>query len=274
MKVLLIGFGEAGRAFADGWRAAQIDVDLSTYDVKLQSTETEAEMRAAAEERGVRAVLPGDDVYRDADVVFSLVTADQALEAARQTAPHMTSGQSFWDLNSVAPSTKSAAADEFTGTGVHYLDVAVLSPVHPKRHRAPLAISGPEAGSTADLVRALDLDAEVLSETVGEAATLKLLRSVVIKGMEAILVECYQGCEATGMNTRVLSSLAASFPGIDWPQRVDYVLDRVANHGDRRAAEMREAAIMLEDLGIDSTVTEAVAERLAKGVGKTTAKGG
>ena len=266
MKVLLIGFGEAGRAFADGWRAAQIDVDLSTYDIRLQSTETEAEMRAAAEERGVRAVLPGDDVYRDADVVFSLVTADQALEAARQTASHMTSGQSFWDLNSVAPSTKSASAAEFTGTGVHYLDVAVLSPVHPKRHRAPLAISGPEAGSTTDMVRALDLDAEVLSETVGEAATLKLLRSVVIKGMEAILVECYQGCEATGMNTRVLSSLAASFPGIDWPQRVDYVLDRVANHGDRRAAEMREAAIMLEDLGIDSTVTEAVAERLAKGV--------
>ena len=112
----------------------------------------------------------------------------------------------------------------------------------------------------------MDLDAEILSDSIGDAATLKLLRSVVIKSMEALLVECQEGCQATGIRGRVLSSLAAPFPGIDWPQRVDHVVDRVARHADRRAAEMLEDATMLQDLGIDPMVTKAVAGRLSKGV--------
>lgn len=265
-EVLLIGFGEAGRAFADGWRAAEIDVSISTYDVKLRDPGTEAEIREAAEARDVRTVLPEDDAYRNAELVLSLVTADQALQAARETAPHMQSGQHFWDLNSVAPRTKAAAADVFATTGATYLDVAVLSPVHPKRHRAPMAISGPGSEAAARLAESLDLDGEILSGEVGDAATLKLLRSVVVKGMEALLLECHEACRASGMRDRVLSSLAASFPGIDWPQRADYALDRVARHGERRAAEMREAATMLQDLGIEPMVTKSVAGRLSKGV--------
>ncbi len=266
MRVLLIGFGEAGRAFAEGWRGAGIDVDLSTFDTKLRDSKAAAGLREAARRQDVRVILPGDDAYRNADVVLSLVTADQALEAARETVQHLGAGQQFWDLNSVAPRTKTAAAEFFAQAGVRYLDVAVLAPVHPKRHRVPLAISGPGSDDVAQALDRLNLDAEILRGGIGDAATLKLLRSVVIKGMEALLVECDQGCRISGMRERVLASLGASFPGIDWPHRTDYVLDRVAQHGDRRAAEMLEAAIMLEDLGIEPTVTKSVAARLSKGV--------
>ena len=266
LRVLLIGFGEAGQAFAEGWRKAGTRVELSAYDIKFDKPGGDPVLEAAASKLGVRPVSHEARALSAAEHVFSLVTADQALEAARSAARHLSERHVYWDLNSVAPSTKRAAATALAVAGADYLDVGVLAPVFPALHRTRLAVAGPASASLGSALDSLDLNAEVLSETIGEAATLKLLRSIVVKGVEASVAECLLACGATGMKEDVLNSLAPSFPGINWPERAEYIAERVGKHGNRRAAEMLEAAKMLEELGLDPVLSRAAATRLRQGI--------
>ncbi|MEM9757283.1 MAG: DUF1932 domain-containing protein, partial [Pseudomonadota bacterium] len=248
MEVTLLGFGEAGQAFATGWRDAGLAIDLRSYDRKLED-EAQDDLHEAAARAQVGLVAHAR-AFAGIQHVVSVVTADQALKAAQDAAPYLSPGQIYWDLNSVAPATKRSAADAVTASGALYVDVGVLSPVHPKRHHAPLAIAGPRTPEVAAAVDALDLRAQHLSDRIGDAAALKLLRSVVIKGIEGALVECVAAGRVAGLTEPVLASLAPSFPGIDWPARAAYVCDRVRQHGPRRAAEMQEAAAFLSEIGI------------------------
>ncbi|MDE0533317.1 MAG: DUF1932 domain-containing protein [Albidovulum sp.] len=265
LRVLLLGFGEAGQAFAKGWRQTGAGIELSTYDVKFDAPGGEPELLSIASKIGVRPVSHGPRAFSAVDHVFSLVTADRALEAARSAARFLSKPHVFWDLNSVAPSTKRAAAAAIATSGADYLDVGVLAPVFPCLHRTRLALAGPMAASLGGAIGSLDLNAEVFSETIGDAATLKLLRSIVIKGIEASVAECMLACCIADMKEDVLNSLAPSFPGIDWLERAEYIAERIGKHGRRRAEEMREAAKMLEEFGIDPVVSRAAAARLRQG---------
>ena len=263
MRVLLIGFGEAGRAIASGWREAELNVAVSAYDLKLDDSAARGEIIAAAGAAGVRTAIHAPGEFEAADHVFSLVTADQALAAARAAAPCLSPNQVYWDMNSAAPRTKRLAAEAVSAGGAEYLDVGILSPILPKRHRAPLAIAGRVDGRVRAAIKALDLDAGFLFEEIGQAAALKLLRSIVIKGVESALLECHLACSKTGLSGQVLGSLAPSFPGVDWPARSAYVLERTRTHGPRRAAEMDEVASYLEELGIDPIISRAAVKRLS-----------
>ncbi|MEM9223402.1 MAG: DUF1932 domain-containing protein [Pseudomonadota bacterium] len=262
-QILILGFGEAGQAFAKGWSEADCALTVRSYDRILDTGDTE--LAGTAARFGVQLVAHNAEGFAGVDHVFSLVTADQAIIAAERAAPHLGPGQVFWDLNSVAPQTKRAAAHAITARGALYIDVGVLSPVYPKLHRSPLALAGP-VDKVQAAVAEMDLQAEPLSAQVGDAAALKLLRSVVIKGIEGLILECVEGGRATGLTEKTLASLAPSFPGIDWQHRAGYVLERVANHGARRAAEMREAVTFLDGVGVAPTMARAAAERLEKGV--------
>ena len=269
MRVLLLGFGEAGQAFAEGWRGSGNAVELSTYDIKLENPDASDSIANAAAQLNVSLTRPGATEFAEADHVISLVTADEALTAAQTAAALLRTGQTYWDLNSVAPSTKLRAEACVTSSGAAYLDVGVLSPVHPQLHRTPLAIAGRASRDAREAILHLRLNADVISTRTGDAAALKLLRSIVIKGVEALVVECNQACGTSEMRERVFASLGHSLPGIDWSKRRDHVLERVGRHGPRRAAEMREAARMLEEIGIDPLMTAATVERLATQAGRT-----
>ncbi len=261
-RILLIGFGEAGQAFAEGWRQAGLEIQVSAYDIRFDDPGGAPDLEAAALRLGVRKVSHEGRSFADADHVFSLVTADQALLAAEAAARFLADRHVFWDLNSVAPSTKKKASTAIGRSGGSYLDVGVLAPVHPSLHRARLAVAGPTAAKQSEPIASLNLNAEIVSENIGDAATLKLLRSIVIKGIEASVAECVLACRIAGMEVKVLNSLAPSFPGIDWPARADYIMERLGRHGIRRASEMREAAVMLEDLGMEPLLSRGVAGRL------------
>lgn len=264
--VLMIGFGEAGQAIVSGWRDAGFDHAVLIYDIKLDHPETRDAVLAAAGALDASPIAHERDAVVSVSHVLSVVTADQALRAARRAADILPAGATFWDMNSVAPETKQQAASLVESAGLLYLDVGVLSPIHPKRHRAPLAIAGAVDGQTRNAIERFGFDADVLSPTIGDAASLKLLRSIVIKGVESLLVECHQAGESVGLTDKVLRSLASSFPGIDWPERLAYVLQRVEQHGERRAAEMAEVVLFLDALGVPPLMSKAAAERLSLGV--------
>ena len=226
----LIGFGEAGQAFAPaggGWRAFDID-----------PTRSKAESLASA--------------VAGADVVISLVTADQALAAAQAAAQHLAPGTLFCDMNSVAPGTKREAALPIEAAGGRYVDVAVMSPVNPARLAVPLLVSGPHLEAALAMLAELGFtNARPAGDAIGRASTIKMLRSVMYKGMEALTAECLIACEKAGVTEEVLASF-----GNDWASDADYRLDRMLVHGLRRAAEMQESSKTLLALGVAPMMTQ------------------
>lgn len=258
-RVAIIGFGEAGRAFASGWDRSS-GVDISIYDVKLADPAAADAIREACTEFDVHPSVTLENALGPSDRVFSLVTADQAEIAARQAAEFLGKGTVFFDCNSCSPVTKIANAEAIEGAGGLYIDVAVMAPVHPQRHRTPLLVSGPHAQVGLEALNLLGMNAKIAGSRIGDASAIKMMRSVMIKGLEALTAESMLAARRAGVEQSVLASLQASDPGIDWTRRSSYNLERMMVHGARRAAEMREVAKTLSDYGIPNRLAIAIAE--------------
>ena len=251
-KLALIGFGEAGATFACGARwgesARAFDVDRSC--------------RSAIAEAGLLFADDAQAALADAPLILSLVTADQALAAAKEYASLLMPGAIWCDMNSVAPETKRAAAAAIEATGGRYVDVAVLSPVQPAAMDVPLLLSGSAAQEAEMALRAVGFtNIRTCGDEVGRASAVKMIRSIMIKGIEALSDEMMVAAEAAGIVDEVLASLDASEKRIGWAERTAYNRERMATHGERRAAEMEEVAKTLTALKVAPLMTEATVVR-------------
>jgi 3-hydroxyisobutyrate dehydrogenase-like beta-hydroxyacid dehydrogenase len=228
----VIGFGEAARAFAQtGWRAFDVVAKHPLTGVTICATNAEA--------------------VRSAAVILSLVTADQALAAATETARSIGAGALYLDMNSVAPDTKRAAAAAIEAAGGRYADVAVMAPVHPARLAVPLLVSGAHTEAAADALARLGFtQVAIVPGEIGKASAIKMIRSVMVKGIEALTAEMIAAGDAAGVTEHVLASL-----GDGWAARAAYNVERMTTHGARRAAEMEEVAKTLTALGVDPVMT-------------------
>lgn len=249
-----IGFGEAGQAFA--WAGAR------AFDRKTHEVASRAGMLAAYAAAGVAGTEDVAAALDQADAILSLVTADQALAVAHSCAALVEPGAFWLDMNSVAPGTKRFAAAAIEAVGGRYVDVAVMAPVLPARRAVPLIVSGPHASGAAVLLEEFGFsNVTVGGAEFGDASAIKMIRSIMVKGIEALSAECLLAAERAGVRDAVLSSLDASWKEQGWGERTDYNLDRMFSHGLRRAAEMEEAAQTLEDLGIDPAMTRGTIAR-------------
>jgi 3-hydroxyisobutyrate dehydrogenase-like beta-hydroxyacid dehydrogenase len=265
-RVALIGFGEAARAFLEGFGRG--GAGFAAYDLKTDDPATRAGMFADYVRFGVDTAETASEAVAGAAAVVSLVTADQALAAARATGAAIPTGALYFDLNSVAPDTKRAAAQAVEAGGGRYVDVAVLSPVRPLLNRAPLLVSGPWTQDGAETLRRLGFtDVTAVEGPVGAASAIKMIRSVMVKGIEALSAECMLAAHKAGVADAVIASLDASWPGADWGRRADYNLDRMMIHGLRRAAEMEEVVKTLESLGVGAELTRGTVKR-QRAIGK------
>jgi 3-hydroxyisobutyrate dehydrogenase len=195
------------------------------------------------------------------DVLISVVTSNSALDAARQTAPFLKRGQLYADLNSVSPAVKQELEVTVSSAGGAFVEVAVMAPVQPARHRVPMLVGGPAAHDFADAMSPFGMRLHTLSGPIGTAAAVKMCRSIVVKGLEALIVECVLAATRYGADEHVFRSLDESFPGVDWKRAADYMVGRVVEHGERRAREMEEVAETLRAVGIDPIMSVAAAAR-------------
>ena len=259
-RIAFVGFGEAAQAFLTGWRTV-CDVAVDAYDIKTDKVETRAVKQADYRIHGIPGSASAREVVRGASFVFSAVTADSSLEAAESVVPAIEPEALYLDINSVSPQRKRQAAERIGSTGALYVDVAVMAPVHPKLHQTPILISGPGARTAADLLRRLDMKFEVISDEVGGASVIKMIRSVLAKGIESLLIESVLAAVKVGVDDRILKSLGNVFPGMDLAAAAGVAMERVAVHGRRRAAEMREVRETLNGLGIEGIMADAIARR-------------
>lgn len=256
-SIAWLGFGEAAQAFQASLAQAHPDITFQAWDIKLNQKDG-PELAAQMARAGVTQADSAQALGR-ADWVISAVTADQSLVAARAVLPSLEDAL-FVDINSVSPDRKRQTAAEVTAQGARYLDMAVMTPVHPKGHACPVLIAGPEAQALAPTLAALGFDADVAGATVGAATAIKMVRSVFVKGLEAITVEALLAAQASGCFEEILASLSKSYPGLGWPEHGDYVLERTLRHGARRAAEMEESGATLDALGLVGDLPRAIAE--------------
>lgn len=254
-KIALIGFGEAGRTFAG---AGQWGASACAYDVLLD----DPDMQAALADTGVGFQATLAEVLDGAPLILSLVTADQAPLVAQAAAKIIAPGTFYCDMNSVAPQTKQASAGAIEAAGAYYVDVAVMAPVNPARLAVPLLLAGGRAGQAQALLAAMGFEnMRIVGEEVGRASAIKMIRSVMVKGMEALTAECVLAAQQAGVLEEVLASLDASEKPKPWEDRADYNLDRMMIHGQRRAAEMEEVVKTLEGLGTGAMMTRGTVER-------------
>jgi 3-hydroxyisobutyrate dehydrogenase-like beta-hydroxyacid dehydrogenase len=259
-SIAFLGFGEAARAFLDGWRGAPgFKARISAYDIKTDSPDLDVRAAKRADYAAAKVIGASNasDAVAGAEAVFSVVTADQALEAALAAAPGLVKGAFFFDCDSCAPQTKARSAEAIEAAGGRYVDVAVMAPVHPRLHRTALLISGPHAEAAAPALAALDMSARIHEGPVGAASAVKMIRSIMMKGLEALVCECVLAGRKAGVIEPVLDSLDDTYPGVNWRKRSAYMLERVMTHGVRRAAEMREVALTVDLLGLKGEMSRA-----------------
>lgn len=259
MEIAFIGYGEAARAFRESLAVADSSLRFRAYDILLDSDGTAGPCASAIDADGVD--VAGDPrELAAADWVFSAVTADQSLQAADRACGWLKSGQVFFDINSVSPERKRRSAARVGATGANYVDMAVMAPVHPKGHRTPVLLAGPVAANTLESLSVLGFFFEVVGGEAGSATAIKMVRSLFVKGLEAITVEALLAAQASGCLDYIMKSLSGSFPGLGWPKFAEYEFERTTRHGRRRAAEMRESAETLRGLGLHGALGDAIAD--------------
>jgi 3-hydroxyisobutyrate dehydrogenase-like beta-hydroxyacid dehydrogenase len=256
----LIGYGEVGKILAEDLRAQSVSV--TACDIKLGTDAGEA-MRTHAARLNVPISISHVDAVRNAELVISAVTASRAVSVADSCAPGMRAGAFFLDLNSASPGAKIRAAAIIDGAGGRYVEGAVMTSVPPKRIKVPLLLGGPHAKALAPLIKSLGFAAEMSSAKFGVASATKMCRSVMIKGLEAMVIESFTAARAYGVEDAVLASLYETFPGIDWGKQAAYFFQRVIEHGRRRAEEMREVAQAVREAGLEPWSAGGTADRQA-----------
>jgi 3-hydroxyisobutyrate dehydrogenase-like beta-hydroxyacid dehydrogenase len=264
LRIALIGFGEVGRRFADDLRGNPA-LALSTYDILREDAGKRGDYERAAAERKVAAKENAKAACDGAHLVFSAVTAAATEKVAAEAASFLNSGQVFFDINSAAPGTKKRASAHIAKIGADYVEGAVMAPVKKPGIRVSILAGGARAEETAERLNPLGFNIKPISTEIGHASATKLCRSIIIKGLEALLVDCAKASEHAGVREDVFASLAETFPSIDWPALAEDMKERVATHGKRRAEEMREAGEMLSDFGFDAELALAVANAQARG---------
>jgi 3-hydroxyisobutyrate dehydrogenase-like beta-hydroxyacid dehydrogenase len=263
-RLAFIGFGEVGQTFASGFSGSD-GVQVAAYDLLFDDANKRGGMIARAEALGVRVAADAADAAREARVVISAVTAAAAGEVARAAAGYLRPGQLFFDVNSASPNTKRTAAGHVAACGADYVEGAVMAAVSGPGLKVQILAGGKAAPAAAEILNPLGMNLTPVATEIGRASATKLSRSIVIKGLEAILVQCAAAARAWDVEADVIASLGRTYPGIDWQQQAEYAAERVGRHGVRRAQEMREAAEMVADLGLDPVLARAIADVQEKG---------
>jgi 3-hydroxyisobutyrate dehydrogenase-like beta-hydroxyacid dehydrogenase len=195
-----------------------------------------------------------------ADVVVSAVTAGSAVAAAEPAAAALDRGAFYVDVNSVSPATKQAVASLVEAGGGRFVEAAIMTSVPPRGLKSPILLGGAHMAAFAEAMAPFAMDLSPYAERIGSASAVKMCRSVMVKGMEALFLESMVAARHYGVEDDVLASLK-DMVDQDWERLGGYMMSRAITHGRRRAEEMREAARTVAEAGLEPLQSAATAVR-------------
>ena len=260
LDVGLIGYGEVGKIFSNGFKAKGLNW-VGAWDIIFGDAMFGGAQRLHAQAHRVVACESARHLCTKANLIISAVTASNTLAVAQEIERFIRPGTVFLDMNSASPGTKLAASRVIEGAGAHYVDAGVMTSVPPYGIAVPMLLGGRHAERLADRLRPYGLNLTPVSDKIGVASATKMARSIMIKGMEALVIESYTTARNYGVEDAMLATMKETFPGIDWETQGAYFFSRVVQHGKRRAEEMREAANTVTEAGFQPLMAAAIAEK-------------
>jgi 3-hydroxyisobutyrate dehydrogenase-like beta-hydroxyacid dehydrogenase len=261
--IAFIGFGEAAQAMANGLSKVAAVKRLTAFDIRFSDSAQAADLQAKAEARKVIACTTVADALTGADVVLSLVVGSAAAKVGTEAGRHLKPGQIFIDLNSIGPDAKKQVGEALAkGGDAAFVEGAVMARVPPLQHKVPILLAGPAAERAAAMLTAAGMDIEAVGTEIGQACAVKMIRSIIVKGIEALLIESLTAAEKAGVRERIVDSISQTFPGINWRETATYYIGRTQQHGARRVTEMNEAAATLESFGLKPILSTAIAQTI------------
>ena len=195
-------------------------------------------------------------------MILSTVVSSSAIAAAEAAAPYLKEHHFYVDLNSTSPEVKREIAAVIAKAGAQFVEAAVMAGVPPLGHKVPMLLCGSAVPALVEKLAPYGMSLEDFGQEVGRATATKMFRSLVVKGLEALFIECVLAASRYGVAERVLESVQTGYPGIDWNKLASYLIGRTAIHGKRRAHEMEEVARTLEAMGIEPIMADAAARRI------------
>ncbi len=256
-----MGFGEAAPAIAEGLAEAGAK-DIYTFDIAYESSPDRFAPRLARS--GTKMTGSPAELASRCKLVFSLVTCTEAVPAAESIAEHLTPDHVYVDMNSASPPVKRQVGDIVEKNGAQFVEAAVMSVVPPLRHQVPVLLCGRAATNLVSALEPYGMKLEVLGDQIGAASATKMFRSIMVKGMQGLFIECLLAARHFGTEKRVLDTVTASYPGINWNEFADYLIGRSALHAGRQSHEMEEVSQTLESIGELPLMARATAERLRR----------
>jgi 3-hydroxyisobutyrate dehydrogenase-like beta-hydroxyacid dehydrogenase len=260
-RIGLIGHGEVGKTFTSGLKDKPGVTAMGAWDLKFADPATRDYELDHCARHDVTAHGSMRELCEASDLVISAVTASNTLAVAQEAAQFIRAGSVFLDFNSASPGTKQQAAALIDARGADYVEAGVMTSVPPYGIRVPMLLGGQQSVPLAVLLTGWGMDAKPVSDQLGVASAIKMCRSVMIKGLEALVIESYSTARKYGVEDYVLPTLQETFPSIDWQQQGAYFFSRVVQHGQRRAEEMREAANTVQEAGFEPLMAAAIAAK-------------
>lgn len=184
------------------------------------------------------------------------------MTVAEEISKHVRASQIVMDVNSVSPGTKGDIATKINNAGGRFVEAAIMGGLPKYGHKVPILIGGPAASDVAKMLAPYGMNLTDLGPEYSRAATTKIFRSIMVKGLEALHQECVLGADKYGTADQALASVGDGYPGIDWAKLADDLIGRTAIHGARRADEMDQVASTLRELDIGPFMASAASKRI------------
>ena len=255
----LVGYGEIGSTVGRGLRQAGLEA-ISCYDKYAFDGPYAELIQSRAREVGVTLVRSNQELADAADLIFSVTPGSASLESADAFAPCLTGRHVFADFASATPKIKIGVAERLAGTGALTGDGSIEgTPLH--GYSMAMLSSGPAGQRVSDLLVPWGMKIQFVGEKLGTASGIKILRSVLIKGIEALTDEMLLAARHYGIDEIVLASASKTLAR-PWMDTVHSLTPSGVIHAKRRAEELEMSAEAVADAGIEPTMARAIAARL------------
>lgn len=248
VTIAVLGLGEAGSRFANDLAAMGFAVfgwdPLPKYSLH----------------QGVHFAASNKDAAKEADIILSVNLSSVSEEVAKEVAPALHAEMVYCEMNTSSPNKKSSVYEIVKSSGVQFVDLAIMAPVPPQGIKTPLLASGPGAKSLLEGLKTYDLNIDYLSNEVGDASTRKLLRSIVYKGVAAVICEAVEAGKAFGLETYIREQISSVIGGND--SLIDRFVEGSYTHAERRIHEMDAVVEMLEEKKLTALMSTAAKQNL------------
>jgi 3-hydroxyisobutyrate dehydrogenase-like beta-hydroxyacid dehydrogenase len=261
MKLGFIGFGEVGFELARGLNKEGVS-EIVAFDPMAKDSQYGKLVSDRAREACADVLRTSLDVVQQADIIISVVPGSKALQVALDIVPVITGDKIYVDVSTSPTTTKKRIAEALWTKGARFVDAALMGGLSVYHHKVPTLVSGSGSDEFIRLLTPYGMSMTKVSDVAGDAIAIKLVRSIAMKGLASLAVETLEAAVALNVQSEVLKSISATLTSAPFDETLDWLVTASAIHAERQVHEMQDVMIMMKEIDVEPTMTDATTKRL------------